>query len=99
MRGCAFEDCGDPACPVCRWARVPQQPEKCGRDLGGGDSCELIAGHPTWVKCRLSTGKSRTENVARDGEPSLAGERERSNLAFRKRSRQGPNYVPHNRRV
>jgi hypothetical protein len=37
--------------------------------------------------------------ATRDGQPKLAGERGRSNIAFRKRHREGPNYVPRNARV
>lgn len=37
--------------------------------------------------------------ATRDGAPKLAGERERGDLAFRKRHRDGPNYVPRNQRV
>lgn len=37
--------------------------------------------------------------ATRDGAPRLAAERPRENLAFRKRHREGPNYVPRHSRV
>ncbi len=39
------------------------------------------------------------KNATRDGDPSLAAERKRGNLAFRKRNRAGANWVPRERRV
>lgn len=37
--------------------------------------------------------------ATRDGDAKLAGERKRGTLAFQKRHREGPNYVPRNQRV
>lgn len=39
------------------------------------------------------------ENPTRDGDPKLAAERKRGDLAFTKRSRAGPMWIPRERRV
>jgi hypothetical protein len=43
--------------------------------------------------------RAEAKNATRDGDPSLAAERKRGNLAFRKRTRAGANWVPRDKRV
>jgi hypothetical protein len=67
--------------------------EACDR----ADGCLLIRGHRP--PCKFEGREKAEANPERDGDPKLAAARERGNLAFQKRNRAGPNYIPHNRRV
>jgi len=68
--------------------------ENCNRQ----DGCQLIRGHRP--PCRLEDRGDKTEeNPTRGGEWKLAAARKRGNLAFEKRHREGPNYVPRHSRV
>ena len=99
--GCAGPNgCDDPDCVLCTIiADLPEEPPVCGQALEGTATCDLIDGHPTWVRCRSSRPTAKPENATRDGDPKLAAERKRANLAFQKRHRLGPNYVPSHARV
>lgn len=91
---------GGAGCHLCDVvAHLPERPLKCGRPIGKDLLCELVEGHPSWVACRNASTQKKAENETRDGDPKLAAERKRGNLAFQKRNRQGPNYVPSNARV
>jgi hypothetical protein len=97
MGCCAVATCSDPACAVCTVSQRFPPVQACGRNVDG-DPCALVKGHPSWVRCRTRKG-AKAEKATRDGDPKLAGERTRGNLAFRKRQRAGPNWIPHDRRV
>lgn len=68
-----------------------------------GQPCALVVDHPSWQTCKSRDtldGRAKAEDAStRDGEPKLAAARERQHPMFEKRKRQGPNYVPHSRRV
>lgn len=73
-------------------------PEGCGfgpcinsreRDGTGCDLCDRVAHLPQPV-FRDVLRIRENKNAARDGAPKLSGERERKNIAFRPRHRDGP---------
>lgn len=74
-----------------------RHPGKCGCPLGSKTeaTCDLVANHPSWVPCRSSSGEKKEANATRGGAPPSKVHMEVS----RKKTRQGPLYVPHNRRV
>lgn len=86
MACCAIADCGDPTCPVCT-VNERFHVEPCPQ-LVDGVPCKMVAGHPPG--CRAVAAAEKVDTSTRDGDPKLAGERERGNLAFRPRHRDGP---------
>lgn len=61
--------------------------------------CETATALPVRAGTMETIRESESSNAARDGSPTLAGERKRGNKAFRATHREGPNYVPRNARV
>ena len=98
MPCCAVADCGNPECPVCSVPRRFPPIETCAKETTTGP-CVLVKNHPRWVSCRAEWHAEKVDTSTRDGDPKLAAERKRSDLAFQKRHRAGPQWVPHHRRV
>jgi hypothetical protein len=70
-------------------------PGGCGRP-----DCYLCVVMPTLFAQPIDRREAvAVKNATRDGDPTLAGERPRGSLAFRKRHRAGPQWVPRERRV
>jgi hypothetical protein len=78
----------------CAFGTCPRSKANGGR---GCRLCDVIARLPKNASV-LDLQKADLANPIRDGNPKLAGERKRSAVSI-KRQRQGPNYVPPNRRV
>ena len=96
MASCAIDGCLDPACYLCRVVSLlPAVPEACGKPAREKDSkaaprpCRYVVGHPG--ACIPTHKKPEREKLdTRDGDPRLAAEKKRGNLAFEKRKRVGP---------
>jgi hypothetical protein len=100
MACCATTGCGDPACPVCSVpVRFPPI-EKCpGLSQADQEPCRFVKGHRPPCKSQKEARDEKVDTSTRDGDPKLAAERKRGNLAFRKRQRAGALWVPPDRRV
>jgi hypothetical protein len=72
-------------------------PHGCSSPNGCDDPACSLCANTASVKVRDAVRVG--EQATRDGAPKLAAERERGDLAFRKRHRDGPNYVPRNARL
>lgn len=70
-------------------------PGGCGRP-----DCYICVVMPTkFAQPQTYTERAAEKNATRDGDPKLAAERKRGNLAFQKRTRAGASWVPRDRRV
>lgn len=91
MACCATTGCGDPDCQVCtvstRFAIVA-----CDK-LVDGEPCKFVKGHRPACTADPRAGKVERAEL-KESKPVDPG-----NLAFRKRQRAGPNWVPPDRRV
>lgn len=94
IEGCGFGPCvdslerGGAGCDLCdRVAHIPPV-EQCPKDVGD-QRCRLEAGHEPPCDAPRRAEKVDTAPT-RDGDPKLAAERKRGNLAFQKRHREGP---------
>lgn len=75
----------------------------CGKATpADGEPCALVANHPAWQVCksrRALDGRAKDADTStRDGAPKLAAEKVHDTVS-RKKNRQGPLYVPSDRRV
>lgn len=98
MGCCAVGTCTNPDCYICRIMPERFRVVPCRKAAADGEPCRFVKDHPGPCKSKAQ-GRSKTENVSRDGDPKLAGERPRQHPAFVKRRRAGPHWIPHDRRV
>lgn len=93
LEGCAFGPCsssrsrGGAGCHMCDEIATLPQPRRRGAPL------VVEAADAAWFGGDAGAEELHQRELAnptRDGAPKLSGERERGNLAFQKRRRQGP---------